>query len=181
MACTPYCLARFLRRRPAEGHQPVTVAHQLVGGVKDRAADGVDDDVDTGYFLLQLAVRGAYEPLRAQAPHETGICAAAGRSDMTAEERGELDRERPHSPGAAVHQHPLARFDGRVVDQGLPGGQRRERQRGRLRVQDRPGRGRQLTGGEGDRSAMTARASSCFPARAAASARYTTPSIRSIM
>ena len=53
-------------------------------------------------------------------------------SHAVAQDGGELDGVAAHAAGPALDEDPLARLEVRVVDQRLPGGQRRQRQGGRL-------------------------------------------------
>ena len=66
---------------------------------------------------------------------------------MAAEDRRELDGEDADAARAPLDQHLLAGFQGRVVHQCLPGGQRRERQRRGLYVGDRIRLGGKAGGG----------------------------------
>ena len=64
--------------------------------------------------------------------HEVGVAAADGRGDGGAEVLGELDRDRPDTAGAGVDEDLLAGLHVAALDKRLPGGQRDQRQRGRL-------------------------------------------------
>jgi len=87
-------------------------------------------------------------PPRIRAPARP--CRCAGRADTRAEDRSQLNRQSPHTAGAAVHKHGLSRLHGGVVDQGLQGGQTGQRQRWRDCMRRRRRLGGQVGRGDGD-------------------------------
>ena len=93
------------------------------------------------------------------APRSTGevdIIRAHGGEDGRAFRLGELDREMADAAGAAVDQHGLARNETAMIEQPLPGGHRRKRNRGRVDQVDRFRRGDKLAGLDDDKFALGA-------------------------
>jgi hypothetical protein len=70
----------------------------------------------------------------AQASYEVVLGGGRRADDVRTARLGDLHREMPHTAGRRVHQHPLSRPHVGRLGERLPGGQRRQRERGRLDV-----------------------------------------------
>ena len=89
--------------------------------------------------------------VRAELAQEVVLGGARGADDVRAARLGDLHGEVADAAGGGVDQHPLPRPDVGGVDQGLPGGERGQRQRGRPATWSRPaGLRGEGAGGAGD-------------------------------
>jgi len=114
------------------------------------AADAVEHQVVSAEHPLEVLGAVVDHRLGPELAHEVGVRRADRGGDARSEVPGELDRDRSDAAGARVDQNPLPRLHVADLDEGLPRGERDERQRAGLGHADRHGLRRQVGLGDGD-------------------------------
>ncbi|MGX1494913.1 hypothetical protein RKD41_007172 [Streptomyces tendae] len=100
-------------------------AHRIEGGVQDRAAHGVIDDVESGAagVLSDVPLHGnggVVDRHSPQSAHHRHPGRGDGREHLCTPGRRHLDRDAPHATGTAVHQHLVAGPYAGPVHQAFP-------------------------------------------------------------
>lgn len=114
------------------------------------AADGVENDVDIAHRRREVLLRVVDELIGAQAAQEVMLGPPGGADHIRATGLGDLHREMTDAARRGMDQHPCAGPHLRGVDQGLPGGQCRQRESGAPDVVQVRGKVGEVPRGGGD-------------------------------
>src|SRR4029453_10196048 len=130
------------------GHRDEAAARPPPGTPQQSAPDGIEGEVDRADVLqassaavddlVSAEVAGGFEAVRRGDADNVGTAPARNRG-----------RERPHAPGGAGDEGPLPRMEPSVIEQALPGAERRQRDRRALEVVERRRLGSEQAGRDG--------------------------------
>ena len=135
-----------LRRLLGHRDEPATLAHHARGAGEPLAARGVEDEVEGFDARVPRPGRVVDDDVGAELPCALHAARRRRRGHVGAVAGGQRRGELADTAGGPVDEHPLARGEPAVLEQPLPGAERRERHGRRLDVAERTRLGREQLG-----------------------------------
>ncbi len=129
-----------------DGDKRASGPNHLPGALQGVAANRIQDQINAPNYLLEVLGGVVDNLVGPQLAQEIVIACRGSGNDPRPRPMSELDGKDSYTASATMDQHGLPHRQVRLVKEGLPGSQRRERHRGRLDVVKRARFGRQLVG-----------------------------------